>query len=82
MSKIITISCDNCAILKQETNHWWAIEANIDRKVMLIHPYLSGTVINAVDINFIEITACGEACLEVLESKIRNGVNPLKKVNE
>ena len=74
MANIQTVSCDNCGILKGETNHWWTVECNISTKSMFIHPFGSDTPIP----DFLALIACGDTCLAVLESKIREGVNPLK----
>lgn len=74
MASIRTVSCDNCGIQKKESNHWWTIEASILTQSMFIHPYGSDNP----NSNFLYLTACGDTCLEILCSKIRNGVNPLK----
>jgi hypothetical protein len=75
MAKIETVSCDNCGKLKGENNHWWSIEANVRNKSMFIQPYVGQYGYAA---NNIAMVACGLECLAILESKIKEGKNPLK----
>lgn len=68
--------CDNCGIEKKEVNHWWVIDANAKTKSMFIIPLENAG--NVFGRNYIRIKACGLECLAKLESKIKEGVNPLK----
>jgi hypothetical protein len=74
MAQIKTISCDNCGKQKGEANHWWSIEANIHTKSMFIHPF---DELQLKIPDHIELSACGLECLGILESKIKEGRNPL-----
>lgn len=77
MADVNTKKCDHCERLKGETNHWWNIDANIQTKSMYIYP-LEEQRIFMEDQRFIHLVACGLECLSILESKIKEGINPLK----
>lgn len=87
MADVNTKSCDQCGVLKKEVNHWWFIDANIKTKSMFVCP-LSDNVstkdnmyagYDFIDFHtHIRLVACGLECLSILESKIKEGVNPLK----
>jgi hypothetical protein len=77
MAKIETVSCDNCGKLKGENNHWWLIDANISHRVMFIHPSNTNHLVDR-DYSFVELIACGLECLAILESKVKEGKNPLR----
>ena len=90
MMEKTTMYCDQCGAEKKETNHWWSLFANLTRKSMFISPYElchPGSRIRLLNHEFtvgvptykyLQLTACGLECLAILESKIREGVNPLK----
>jgi len=78
MADIKTVSCDNCGVLKREVNHWWVIYANISNKSMFICP-LENILPSRTLNGSISLKACGLECLSILESKVKEGVNPLKK---
>jgi hypothetical protein len=83
MAKIELIKCDNCGKQKEQSNHWWKIEYKIMTKSMFIYPSEEKINIHKNDINRIylgaqELDSCGLECLGILESKIKEGVNPLK----
>ena len=73
----LTSYCDECGRPKGETNHWWKLEANIQKKSMFISP-LEIPTDNFPKDRYIQLKACGLECLAKLESKIKEGVNPLK----
>jgi hypothetical protein len=77
MADVNTKSCDQCGKLKGENNHWWLIDANIAKKSMFVYPF-DKTRKYSADQRYIHLVACGLECLNVLESKIKEGVNPLK----
>jgi hypothetical protein len=78
MADINTKSCDNCGKIKGENNHWWSILANIN-KSMFISPYDTnlGPIKIEETTKYISLVACGLECLGILESKIKEGRNPL-----
>ena len=78
MADVNTKSCDNCGVIKGEANHWWTIHANAKNKSMFITPFTltSNDYFKTQGYNF--LNACGLECLAKLESKIKEGVNPLK----
>lgn len=82
MANINTVSCDNCGKLKGETNHWWLLWGNIKTKSVFLCPLgiiesnRFGTI--GIMLDYIRLTSCGLECLNVLESKIKEGINPLK----
>lgn len=81
MMEKTTIYCDQCGAEKKETNHWWSLFANLTRKSMFISPYELNhdfTLNFLPTYKYLQLTACGLECLAILESKIREGVNPLK----
>ena len=73
----LTSYCDECGRPKGETNHWWVIWSNVKTKSLLLFPLEGANEINIPE-NFIMMKACGLECLAKLESKIKDGVNPLK----
>lgn len=77
MADVNTKSCDQCGVLKKEVNHWWTIDANIANKSMFIYPFEELRQFSH-DQRYIHLVACGLECLSILESKIKEGVNPLK----
>jgi hypothetical protein len=76
MAQIQTVSCDNCGKQKQETNHWWLLDSNIKTKSMFIYPFEETRKFSERE-NYIHLSACGLECLGILESKIKEGRNPL-----
>jgi len=82
MANVNTIRCDYCGKLKGEVNHWWVIDANIKIKSMFIYPLEKiddpRFESSFLEKNHIRIVSCGLECLSILESKIKEGVNPLK----
>jgi len=91
MANIKTVSCDNCGVLKREVNHWWVMLANISKRSMFVCPLeniLPSRTLNSSNpephgadlrVDTVSLRACGLECLSILESKIKQGVNPLKK---
>jgi hypothetical protein len=77
MAQIHTVSCDNCGKQKGEVNHWWLLWGNICTKSMYIIPF--GSEEDSVSIwkDYIKLSACGLECLGILESKVKEGRNPL-----
>lgn len=76
MADVNTKSCDNCGRLKDAVNHWWSLWANIKTKSLFIKPMDEHLYDGSP--GFISLNACGLECLSILESKIKEGVNPLK----
>ncbi len=58
MSKYTTYKCDECGVLKQETNHWWVVATSPDA-----HGGLSISPMPP-DLPAGEITVCGRACAQ------------------
>jgi hypothetical protein len=84
VAQIKTVSCDNCGKQKGEVNHWWSIEANIRTKSMFICPLEEFSQAQFLpqreqpkEIDYIPLSACGLECLGILESKVKEGKNPL-----
>jgi len=75
MAELRTITCDRCGKIKEKTNHWWHIYANVDKRSMFITPMEN---IPEEPKGSLGLNACGLECLGILESKIKDGVNPLK----
>lgn len=75
MADINTKKCDRCGRLKGETNHWWIIEYNLETKSMYILPLEFHEV---YELWTVSVVACGLECLNILENKIKEGINPLK----
>jgi hypothetical protein len=85
MAKIELIKCDNCGKQKETSNHWWQMYANVENKSMFIYPLdkmkvTTGYMKDSDDkyTSYTRLDACGLECLGILESKIKEGVNPLK----
>lgn len=74
--KINSIACDNCHRLKGETNHWWIIEYNEVQKSMFISPLESNYLMTIMITTLPQAIACSYECLNIMESKIREGKDP------
>jgi len=77
MADLNTKTCDNCGKIKQEANHWWVIEFNLELKSMFIYPIENIGKIEYKGPNKV-LSACGLECLGILESRIKTGSDPTK----
>lgn len=79
--RVETIKCDLCNKEKGEANHWWSVwyDNGASPRSYIVAP-LCWTGVG--DPTQKKLDICSESCLNVAEQRIRDGKDPVQRINK
>jgi len=62
--KIETYRCDECGTLKEQSNHWWAVNTRADSPQLAIEPLDQALMARGGSLATTQKSLCGRECVQ------------------